>query len=147
MKRKLLAAIVAFSVTLTLFSCGETPHEQQGTFYSLSEAYRNGLLTVDDLHDIKDEMTNKTLTIDEEIATVIKKDYYAFLQGTESWKERKIPYKDIIIDNYYGEYNANYVIIIAHANEAYPAIGIIEEIGGVEFHYGLPSPQVWRQDK
>lgn len=147
MKRKLLALALAFSYVFALSSCEKSSHEQQGTFYSLREAYTKGLLTVENLHVMVDEMANNTLTIDEEIATLIKKDHYANLQGTESWKERKISYKDIMIINYYGEYNASYVIVIAHTNEVYPAIGIMEEIGGVALDYGLPSPKVWHKDK
>lgn len=146
MIRKLRGVTLIFSTAFTLLSCEKTPHEQQGTFHPLREAYREGLLTVDDLHLIKNEMTNKTLTLEDEIAPVIKKDYYAVLKKKEAWKERKFPYEDIIISNYYGEYNASYVVVISHANTAYPAIGITEEIGGVTFHYGLPSPEVWHQD-
>ena len=72
-----------------------------------------------------------------DINTLIKKDHYAVLQGIEVWRESGITYEDIIIINY-GEYNGSYVIVIVHANEHYPTLGILEEIGGVEFEYGLP---------
>lgn len=147
MKRKLLVLTVAFNAALTLFSCDKNPHEHLGTFYGFSEAYENGLLTFGDLHVIKDEMATSTVTIDREIATVIKKDYYALLKEKEVDGKTKTPYKDIIITNYYGRYNASYVVVIAQAKAAYPDIGYVECIAGIEFTSGVPLIQVWHQNK
>ncbi len=44
---------------------------RRGTFYGFREAYDEGLLTDEDLYVIKDEMYNKSLTIDKEIETFV----------------------------------------------------------------------------
>lgn len=146
MKQKFLALTLAFSAVASLVSCqnNETPHVKQGTFYTFQKAYEEELLTVRDLEVIKEAISANALTIDEEVATSIKKDYYALLM--EGGEKPRPPYTDIIIKNYYGAYKGSYVVVIVHAHVEYPAISLIETIGEIEFSLGLPSIQVWHTD-
>lgn len=147
MKRKLLVLTLAFSAALTLFSCGEILHEQQGTFYSLSEAYEKDFLTITDLETIKSKMADNDLTLDESIAEVIKKDYLLIKNEDQERKTSITTYEDIFIRQYYGAYEKSYVIVIAERHTEYITIAIQEEIGGILFEYGLPPITVWRSDE
>lgn len=144
MKRKLTHLMLIFTTIFILTSCGNYSHVPSGTFYSLTEAYAEQLLTVEHLATIKGALFSVQPAPDAEIATMIKKDYHASLPLKDNNKPL-VPYRDVFISKYYGSYNDSHVVVMSYTNEVVPAIGIIEIVAGIEFHYGLPAIQVWHQ--
>ena len=128
-------------------SAPQTP-TPQGNFYTLSEAYEKGLLTVEDLQQIagyRDKGQNSPETLDEQLANEIKEVRARDIREAPDSYFPNITAENIIIENFYGMYNGNPVIYLANGLQLVPGwdMNISRDIGGVIFRFSLPIYVEW----
>ncbi len=133
--------------------------ESVGGFYSLDEAYENGLLTQDDLKNIAyyfHARNGDTEYIDEAFAPDPKTpealDQKTQYQIKRTYLNEVIDMPDgsfdqVVIYDYFGTYNDSIVVYISDTYHAYDYVIEPEhEIGGVCFYdYCSAVLQVWRE--
>lgn len=154
MSKKLICLGVALVMCLgLLFGCKTTNGEEKptGKFYTLQEAYDQGLLTAQDLQGIANYHANGTSPTGElstEIANTIKKLAAKNMRESELTPVEDAKAADFSIIRYYGTYNDSVAIMVNDPYHDYPAVelDINETIAGVLFHYTNPNRIiVWKQ--
>ena len=109
---KKLASILSSFIIGLCICCGCDNGEEYGGFYDLEYAYENELLTKDDIKTIAEKHNSKQLeTVRSEAETELKKAYAAKYPRDDS------TYKDVVIDEYLGEYKGCFVMIIRYNDE------------------------------
>jgi len=151
MKAIAIVALMLFGV-VALTAC--TPKEDEivakGTFYSLQEAYDEGLLTVENLQSIANYHNNGTTclkALSNSVTEAIKEDTAIEMHYNEPSIETKA--SDFNILKYYGTYNDCVAVIMNDPYHDYPAVDldITGEIAGVQFHYRNQSKIViWKRN-
>lgn len=122
--------------------------KKHGEFYTLEEAYNNGLLTKENLEEIAyyiNENLNYPKALNRITEKKIKNDM-AYKISCEMNIE-KAEARDVFIKAYYGEYSGCYVVRIDYEYWAYPAFPVSKwlEIDGVKIHIIYPELYtVWK---
>ncbi len=144
MKKAICILIIILLGTSIMFGCSNNNSKNEnenyvGEFYTLQEAYDNGILSVEDLHSIA-YYHNATETepapdyptqIDISTAQAIKVAYAYKIN--EIRKEEKIKEQDVLIQKYFGTYHGVVVAFITFASKwTFPALED-KEIAGVFF--------------
>ena len=156
----LLAGILSVSLCIGLTGCSPI-----GTFYTLDEAYGEGLLTQADLLSIAyyqngDRERNEELMAEdytpepqqemsEEISQAILRTAAREWRNDGSSSVQHVNADDFAIVRYYGAYRECYVVMLTETFISYPAVvnDVWEEVGGVWFHYAnFLEISVWRQN-
>lgn len=144
--------VIAVVLLGVLVFCAACTSQPLGTFYSLDEAYENGLLTQDDLQEIAD-LHNVNVQcaekLDGEIAEFIKKAAAWKLKNDEKSPIDEAKAEDFTILKYYGVYHQDcYVVVLDEPYFEFPAVEVDEwkEIGGVQFHItSFYEIEVWKK--
>ena len=121
-------------------SAQQTP-TPQGNFYTLSEAYEKGLLTIEDLQQIagyRNKGQNSPETLDEQLANEIKEVRARNIREAPDSYFPNITAENIIIAHFYGTYNGNPVMHLSNGLQLVPGVdqNISIDIGGVIFRFG-----------
>ena len=120
----------------------ELEEENIGTFYTLQEAYNNGILTKEDLKVIA--TTPRLELADITIKQAIIKDYLKmFLEHTQSYHDATV--EDIYIYKYFGDYNGAIVIQITEVFVEYPAVMMEYTVADIVIEYSGPEILVWKE--
>ena len=129
----------------------EVRKEGQGMFYTLQEAYGEGLLTMQDLQAIADFLNGGTASsteLSDEIIERIKEAAAIDMRNKEPALETKA--EDFNILKYYGTYNESVAVILNDPYHEYPMeiVDIWIEVAGVSFHYvGHGTITIWTKNK
>lgn len=112
-----------------------------GNFYTLQEAYDEGMLTVEDLQVIA-EYLEKNVSAPEEINPgILKKIKEVAARNLREKEPNRFPdakAEDFTITKYYGTYNGCVAFKIENIYFSHFAVCVDEAIAGVEFHYPTP---------
>ena len=118
-----------------MFSC-----RSNGKLYSIGEAYREGLLTEEELQEIADLHNSGRQsedTLSNKVATNIKKLKAKELRE-EGGEFRDISYKKISISKFYGKYRNAYVVCVSYGWVIAVAVPYSITVGGATFRFGHP---------
>lgn len=150
MKKKILVTVIFLITALSMLMCGcERKH---GEFYTLEEAYNNGLLTKENLEEIAyyvNDQLKYPEELDSKVEKKIKNDMaYDFRHRTDhAVKEAKA--EGFMIFAFYGEYSGSYIVRIRDIyimTTAYIPHNY-EEVGGVDFYYtGHYRIKIWKDN-
>ena len=146
MKKKILVTVIFLITALSMLISG--CDKKYGNFYTLEEAYNNGLLTKENLEEIAyyiNENLNYPKALNRITEKKIKNDM-AYKISCEMNIE-KAEARDVFIKAYYGEYSGCYVVRIDYEYWAYPAFPVNKwlEIDGVKIHIIYPELYtVWK---
>ena len=133
-------------VMLVAIATYEPAPEKKGDFYTLQEAYDQGLITLDDLKSIayyqnggsEDEsfvpMSKNPEVLSNETEKAIKETIVYDVRKEDPVSGGEIKIINITIQNYYGTYN-NCVAVMISGARPYNAEICEIEIDGVLFHY------------
>lgn len=163
MKRKIIAIsvllVIAIVFVSTLVGCNNL--EPKGKFYSLQQAYDDGLITVEDLQSIACYLCNwidcseitptpkNPETLDEKTVSKIKNDSLIKLLAEKDKDGRqlypKATTKDIYV-KYYGTYNDMIAVVVENGFVGYADVILEDVIGGVTFIYSGPFPILWKDN-
>lgn len=144
-KKLIVIAVVAIMIFgfLVLTAC--TPEKDEivakRTFYSLQDAYDEGLLTVENLQSIADYHNNGISypeELDDFVSDSIKKARAESLRTDETNPKPKATAEDIVITKYYGTYNNCIVLILDYGTHAEISIPVTDTVGGITFNFGHP---------
>lgn len=144
------AVTTAFIDAKVVIDAVEREELSMGKFYTLQEAYDEGLLTVDDLQSIANHFNNGTLpadTLSSAIEAVIKETAAENMRNDDLSPIAGAKANDFLILKYFGTYNGSVAVIINDPYHDYPAVelDINETIAGVLFHYTNPNRiVVWK---
>lgn len=158
MRRSILSVIclsaVVFACICSFCACNESKEpEKRGEFYTLQEAYDNGILTREDLQtlataylceDRSGVQTTESLTLDKETENAIKETKAYDLRHSED------PIKNantdgINVSAYYGEYSGAYVVIVTCKYYCYVQAWHTIEIDGISlFVPASDALTVWK---
>lgn len=145
-------------VIIMIFSMAACTPKQRGTFYTLQEAFDQGMLTQDDLRSIayyqnggsEDEdfepklKTPESLSEKTEKAIKETRAYDLRNQDTKPIKEAKA--KDITILKYYGTYNNCIALMMNDIYHDYPTALREVTVEGVLFRYSDGNSLIiWKQ--
>lgn len=133
--------------------------ESVGSFYSLDEAYENGLLTGDDLKNIayyfhsrngETENTDEVFTPNPKMPESLEQKIQYKIKRTYLNEIINMPngaFDQVIIYDYFGTYNDSIVVYISDTYYAYDYVTEAQhEIGDVCFHdYCSAVLRVWRE--
>lgn len=139
------------AVVTTKAEINKVQQKELGMFYTLQEAYDEGLLTVEDLQQIANYHANGTSPTGElstEITNKIKELAAKNMRESEITPVEDAKAADFSILRYYGVYNEIVALMINDPYHEYPAedLDINETIAGVLFHYTNPNRIiVWKQ--
>lgn len=106
-----------------------------GKFYTLLEAYDEGLLTVDDLQKIASHQNDGTIPVDvlsEGLLNTIKESWIEELHAQTHVEANT---GDVIIIKYYGTYSGSVALMLADNFTEYGGDGDRIEIAGIPFIY------------
>lgn len=139
-----LISIVMLLSLMVLTACNTI---NLGSFYSLQQAYDEGLLTMQDLENIAKHHNNGTMAADILSGTIEK----TIKEAAAEKLRNEIPEakaEDFVILHYYGTYSNSIAIIMNAPHQESPSM-IIDEwvtIAGVSFHYiGHNKITIWKQ--
>ena len=145
-KRLITALTLMCGFAVCAAGCGNSGKQsdgavkpEDGTFYSLQEAYRNGWLSDGDLSKIVLYNNNDTVYPEELSASLQSeiKEAAAEVSSEEINGAMQIEADDINIAKYYGTYNEFAIVSVSCTKfkykDRYKAHDV--EIGGVTFHY------------
>lgn len=151
-----MTIIMLFSF-MGLTSCGNGDDEPAGTFYSLQEAYDQGLLTIQDLQSIAyyhngDSMSVYPHALSDEVSNAIKEDaakrYRAFTDTNGAYLYPNAVGDGFTITKYCGVYNACFAIMLnnIYDDSGQPAVMQEVVVAGVTFVYGSGNRIIiWKQ--
>ncbi len=152
MMKKIICVLSIFFVMFGITGCKDTEeYEVKGTFYSLQEAYDEGLLTVENLQSIADYLNNGTLPDDVLSLSNERSIKQAYLtkillkvhqNGTPLFPDATI--SDVILLGYYGTYNGAIAIRISDKYTDYGAVDIELTVEGVIFTYSGAPIIIWQ---
>jgi hypothetical protein len=154
MKVIAIVAIMLFGVVaLTACTSEEDEIVAKGTFYSLQEAYDEGLLTVENLQSIADYHNNDISypeDLDDFVSESIKKAWAELIRTDETNPIPEATAEEFVL-TYYGTYNNCIVVILdygIHIDQVIPPVTVT--VGGVSFYYAQPrysgySIVCWKQ--
>jgi hypothetical protein len=156
MVKKIIALGVLIIMAISLAACENT----KGSFYSLQEAYDEGLLTVEDLQSIanyqsagEDEpdfapIPKNPEYLSNEIINAIKKTYLVNLRdirnqdGTLMCPNATI--SDVKFLGYYGTYNNAIAIKISDEYSGYPGVVQKFTVADITFTYSGVPVVIWQ---
>lgn len=113
----------------------------KGTFYSLQEAYDEGLLTFENLQCIADYHNNGISypeELDDCVSESVKRTWAESLRTDVINPRPEVNAEEIVITKYYGTYNNCFVVILDYGTHADVSIPVTDTVGGVSFIYGHP---------
>ena len=150
MKKKILVTVIFLITAFSMLMCGcERKH---GEFYTLQEAYDNGLLTKENLEEIAYYVNNSLSypeALDGKIEKKIKNDMAYEIRHAEKAAVKNAKPDGVRVFWYYGEYSDCYIVRLINdywllpAGESYNWINI----DGVEIHLvNNPPLYVWRDN-
>jgi hypothetical protein len=153
-KKQVVIAVVAIMLFGVVALTGCTPEEDEivakGIFYSLKEAYDEGLLTVENLQSIADYHNNGISypeELDDFVSESVKKAWAESLRTDKTNPRPETTAEEIVITKYYGTYNNCIVVILDYGTHADVSIPVTDTVGGVSFNYGHPRYSIvcWKQ--
>ena len=109
-----------------------------GTFFSLQEAYDDGMITVEDLQSIANHQNNGTApdnTLSVEVVKAIKETAVFSLRNNNPNPYPEAMVDDVTINRYYGTYNNCVVVMINDVYSEYSANLKDVDVAGVIIHY------------
>lgn len=134
----MLIFVMAFTM-MTMVACKpekEDEPEERGTFYSLQEAYDQGLITQDDLESIANYYKSENQEeLDEEIANAIKETRAYCLRTLSSSSIKNAKADDVTILGYYGTYNNCFAVKIDDDFAVYTTALREVTLAGIVFRY------------
>ncbi len=152
MMKRLICVLTIFFVMFGFVGCKDTEeYEMKGTFYTLQEAYDEGLLTVENLQSIADLHnvgTESADTLSSDIEESIKETAAANMRNDELSSIPEAVADGFLILRYYGTYNNSVAVIMNNPYIGNPAaiVSELETIAGVSFHYlGYEKIEIWKQ--
>lgn len=146
---------VVFTMCLGVFcACNESKEpEKRGEFYTLQEAYANGILTREDLQtlattylceDRSGVQTTEPLTLDKETENAIKETKAYDLRHSED-RIKNADTGGINVSAYYGEYNGAHVVIVTCKYYCYVPTWHTIEIDGISLFIPMSDAlTVWK---
>lgn len=158
MIKKLLIRVILVIGLFMMLSMTACAPKQRGTFYTLEEAYKQGLLTQDDLKSIAHYQNGESAEEDfepmpknpEELSKKTEKAiketkaYELRNQDTKPIKEAKA--KDIIIRKYYGTYNDCVAVMLDDMFGGFIDIERMVIVAGVSFYYRASyNIMIWKE--
>ena len=154
--------LLAILLTLTTLGClglsGCKKRQAIGKFYTLQEAYEQGFLSENDLKNIayynnggrannEDKIEEDFIpeplnpkSIPADIQKNIKSDYIYYNEKLDN----KTKDSEVKIDDYYGEYNNCYVVIL-HGPFGYLTVVNEFSVNGYNYSYTQSEFMVWRK--
>ena len=148
--KKIFSVLIALISTICIaFSFGGCEKKEEKKFYTVTEAYEEGLLTREQIMSIAyyhhegtfsneeimgEDYTPLPLTPEELPAETVK----ALLQDhiDEDYPGTQYTVSDFKIDSYYGTYNGCVAVMIGFVEGGFYASFTIEEIAGIKIGYG-----------
>ncbi|MGN1104201.1 MAG: hypothetical protein ACI4QI_04920 [Candidatus Coproplasma sp.] len=154
MKKGFAFGLLIISLLITIFCFGGC-NKSCGKFFSLDEAYEQGLISVEQLQEIADyhnDGKDCPTLLDDKIANAIKETAAADLVAELKYHGNnseivKPDYFSIL--HYYGNYNSCYAVMIYNPFVDYAAVVVDEwvDVGGIQFHLTRhESIQIWVQN-
>ena len=156
MLKKLIGLTIAVLLLFSLAACNPPEEDEtMGTFYSLQEAYKSGLLSQKDLFLIAAYQGSLDLVIadmpiysrpvpqtplTEQIANSIKQTRVNWLNAQGYITDAALD--DVSIDGYYGTYNGSVAVMISDAYHDYTQALWELTVGGVTFYFN--SIVIWK---
>jgi hypothetical protein len=146
MQKKLCIGLILIMSFILLCGCTDEV-EKKGDFYTLQEAYDQGLLTKDALESIAyyqnggsdDEnfvpIPKNPEELSEETENAIKETRVYDIRNDSQEPIKKAKTDDVSITQYYGTYNTCVAVMLDEAYYAYDAALWDVTIGGIPFHY------------
>lgn len=153
--KMMVILIIVAVISLSIVACVDK-EEAKGVFYSLQEAYDNGILTVEDLQNIayyQNGENNETdfvplpkdpAHLSDETIKDIKQTHLVALHTRASARCPKAKIDDIAVLEYYGTYNGAVAVKVSDIYSNYPAIVKELEVSGVKFIYSGPVVRIWQ---
>lgn len=151
--------VMMLLLSFLLVGCESPEEDPVGTFYSLKEAYNNGVLTQNDLKNIayylNDNSDDDTFVpaplspvyLSDELENNIKMTAVYGLHTRAENSKPEATIDDVTIIGYYGTYN-DYIAVRLNDNFSdYPDVVYEMEIDGVTFIYSGANVTIWHQDK
>jgi hypothetical protein len=121
-------------------ACDYSGTELLGTFYTLQDAYTQGIISDGDLQDVYNNyITPNKPKLDKQVELKILNDSLVELR----YRNTEASLEDVSIYGYYGNYNNVYVIRLDDTFTNYPTVDKELKIGNVTFEYSGPSFLVW----
>jgi hypothetical protein len=121
-------------------ACDYSGTELLGTFYTLQDAYTQGIISDGDLQDVYNNYTTPNKPkLDKQVELKILNDSLVELR----YRNTEASLEDVSIYGYYGNYNNVYVIRLDDTFTNYPTVDKELKIGNVTFEYSGPSFLVW----
>lgn len=140
--RKLLKIFVVITMIMTMCyiaSCNIFNNKKFGEFYSIREAYEDGLIQKEDLQIIANRHNNKqTLNLSDNDLIDKIKDSWAKKLRENCNDFRDIAGKDVVLSRFYGVYGNYYVVFLDYGTYTEEYVPVDLEIDGVIFHFGHP---------
>lgn len=157
-KKIVCLGVTLVIVVIMMLSMTACAPKQRGTFYTLEEAYDQGLLTQDDLKSIayyqngesEDEdfepMPKNPEELSEKTEKAIKETRAYDLRNRNPKPIEEAKAKDITILKYYGTYNDCVAVLLDDMFGGYFPIEREVIIAGVSFYYiGSDNIMIWKE--
>ena len=138
-----IAILLLFSMA-ALTACGNEEDETMGTFYSLQEAYDEGLLAVEDLQNIASYSNCDPEELSEEVAATIREARAKALRTRDTNPKPEATADDITIIGYFGTYNDCVAIRLNDSFTDYPDVVREIVVAGITFVYSGASIIIWK---
>ena len=145
--------IICFALLLAMFfSFAACAPQKKGDFYTLQEAYDQGLLTMDDLKNIayyqNGESPDENFvpapknpeTLSTETENAIKESRAYYYRNMEIGAIEYAKASGYRITKYYGTYSNMIAVLIVSDYQTYTDVERIYTIEGVTFYYGNNNP-------
>ena len=125
---------------VTFLACDYSGTELLGTFYTLQDAYTQGIISDGDLQNVYNNYTTPNKPkLDKQVELKILNDRLVNLKC----RETEASLEDVSIYGYYGNYNNAYVIRLSDKFKNHPDVDEELKIGNVTFEYSGPPFLVW----
>ena len=149
MKKYLICLLLVVILgCLPLLICCE---KSFGSFYTLQEAYDNGMISAQDLKIIADYLNSGSCPQDklcDDILNSIRKTAVQNMRNASASSNSNVRAEDFEVI-YYGTYNGNIAVMIKNVNIQYPAVveEIVIEVAGISFNYNIPIViEIWSEN-
>lgn len=140
----LLILIFIFSFEGCNGNKASTEEKIAGTFYSLQEAFDQGLISHDDLEKIASRNALRQGALNADIELAIKETHAAYLRNRSPFSNAIAD--DVLIIDYAGTFNGYVAVMIADLYTDYPAVMREVYIDNVLIQYSDGnSIVIWRQ--
>ena len=121
-------------------ACDYNGTELLGTFYTLQDAYTQGIISDGDLQDVCNNcITPNKPKLDKQVELKILNDRLVNLKS----RETEASFEDVSIYGYYGNYNNAYVIRLSDKFTDHPDVDKELKVGNVTFGYSGAPFLVW----